>query len=98
MSVYVLIPLAKADIFHIWSFIADDSEVATDRVEQAIYDACAFVADTPMRGHSSPNLTTRSLRFWTLGRYPNYPIVYRPETARFRLSRFCTEKEIYGAS
>jgi plasmid stabilization system protein ParE len=80
MSVYALTPLAKADIFDIWSYIADDSEDAADRVEHAIYDACAFVADAPMRGHSRPDLTTRSLRFWTLTRYPNYTVVYRPET------------------
>jgi antitoxin ParD1/3/4 len=50
-------------------------------VEQAIYDTCAFVADGPMRGHTRPDLTARPLRFWTLTRYPNYTIVYRPETA-----------------
>jgi plasmid stabilization system protein ParE len=81
MSVYVLTPLAKADIFDIWSTIADDNEEAADRVEEAIYSACAFVAESPMRGHSRPDLTTRSLRFWTLTRYPNYAVVYRPETA-----------------
>ena len=63
---YVLTPIAKADIFDIWSYIADDSEVAADRVEQAIYDACAFVAEAPMRGHSRPGFTTRSLRFRTV--------------------------------
>jgi plasmid stabilization system protein ParE len=78
---YVLTPLAKADIFDIWSYIADDSEDAADRVEQAIYDACAFVAEAPMRGHSRPDLTARSLRFRTLTRYPNYAIVYRPDNA-----------------
>ena len=80
MNVYALTPLAKADIFNIWSYIADDNENAADRVEQAIYDACAFVAEAPLRGHSRPDLTTRSLRFWTLTRYPNYTIVYRPES------------------
>jgi len=80
MSGYALTPLAKADIFDIWSYIANDSEIAADRVEQAIYDACAFVAEAPMRGHFRPDLTTRSLRFWTLTRYPNYTVVYRPET------------------
>jgi plasmid stabilization system protein ParE len=35
MSAYVLTPLAKADIFDIWSYIADDSQDAADRVEQA---------------------------------------------------------------
>jgi len=81
MSVYVFAPLAKADIFDIWSYIANDSEDAADRVEREIYAACAFVAEAPMRGHSRPDLTTRSLRFCTLARYPNYTIVYRPETA-----------------
>jgi plasmid stabilization system protein ParE len=80
MSVYVLTPLAKSDIFAIWAYIADHNEDAADRVEQAIYRACAFVAEAPMRGHSRPDLTTRSLRFWTLTRYPNYAVVYRPET------------------
>ncbi len=81
MSVYALTPLAKADIFDIWSYIADDSEETANRVEQAIYDACAFVAEGPMRGHSRSDLTSRPLRFWTLTRYPNYTVVYRPETA-----------------
>lgn len=79
MSDYVLTPLARTDIFQIWSYIAEQNEDAADRVEQAIYDACAFVAQGPMRGHCRPALTTRSVRFWTLTRYPNYTIVYRSE-------------------
>jgi plasmid stabilization system protein ParE len=39
---YVLTPLAKANVFDIWSYIADDNEDAADRVEQAIFDACEF--------------------------------------------------------
>ena len=81
MSGYVLTPIAKADVFDIWSFIAESNEEDADRVEQAIYDACAFVAEAPIRGHTRPDLTNRSLRFWTLTRYPNYAVVYRPETA-----------------
>lgn len=55
-------------------------------MEQAIYDACAFVADGPLRGHSRPDLTPRDLRFWTLTRYPNYTIVYRPETVPLQIT------------
>jgi plasmid stabilization system protein ParE len=84
MSVYLLTPLAKADIFYIWSYIAENSEAAADRVEQAIYDACEFVAEAPLRGHSRTNLTSRSLRFWSLTRYPNYSIVYGRRRSRFR--------------
>ena len=85
MSVYALTRLAKADVFDIWSHIADDSEDAADRVEQAIYDACAFIAEAPMRGHSRLDLTSRLLRFWTLTRYPNYTVVYREETAPLQI-------------
>ncbi len=100
MSVYALTPLAKSDIFDIWSYIADDSnsEETANRVEQAIYDACAFVAEAPMRGHTRSDLTSRPLRFWTLTRYPNYTVVYRPETSPLQVSPFCTGKETYGVS
>lgn len=80
MTAYVLTPLAKADIFDIWAYIAENSEPVATRVEQAIYDACAFLAEGPLRGHTRPDLTARPLRFWTLIRYPNYTVVYRPET------------------
>jgi plasmid stabilization system protein ParE len=40
MSVYALTPLARADIFDIWSYVAENSEAAADRLEQAIHDAC----------------------------------------------------------
>jgi plasmid stabilization system protein ParE len=80
MSGYLLTPLAKADIFNISSYIAEDSLTAADRVEEAIFDACAFVAEAPMRGHSRSDLTDKELRFWTLTRYPNYSVVYRPDT------------------
>jgi plasmid stabilization system protein ParE len=52
MSGYVLTPLAKADVFEIWSYIARGSEHAADRVEEAIHEACAFLAEAPLRGHS----------------------------------------------
>ena len=81
MRAYALSPLAKADIFDIWSHIAEDSEDAANRVELAIYDACMFVAEAPLCGHSRPDVTTRPLRFWTLTRYSNYTVVYRPDTA-----------------
>jgi len=81
MSVYALTPLAKADIVDIWRYIAADNEDAADRVEQAIYDVCELVAQSPAHGHSRSDLTSRPLRFWTLTRYPNYTIVCRPETS-----------------
>lgn len=85
MSAYVLTSIAKADVFDIWTYIAENSEPAADRVEQAIYDACAFLAEDPASGHTRPDLTARPLRFWTLTRYPNYTVVYRPETVPLQI-------------
>src|ERR1700744_5347443 len=85
MSGYVLTPLAKADIFDIWTYIADHNQDAADRVELAIFDACAFLAESPFRGHSRPDITVRPLRFWTLNRYPNYTIVYRPDQSPLQI-------------
>ena len=65
--------------------LRDGNQDAANRVEQAIFDACAFLAEAPVRGHSRPDLTARPLRFWTLSRYPNYVIVYRPEKAPLRI-------------
>jgi plasmid stabilization system protein ParE len=81
MSSYVLTPRARADIFAIWSFIALDSENAPDGVETAIYEACSFLADCPFAGRTRPDLTSRPVRFWALPRYPNYFIIYRPDSA-----------------
>jgi antitoxin ParD1/3/4 len=81
MSLFALTPLAKADIFNIWSFIAQDNEDAAGRVELEIYNTCAFLAEAPLRGHCRPDLTSRPVRFWTLTRYPNYIVVYLPQTA-----------------
>ena len=80
MSGYLLTPLAQADIFHIWSYIALHNEKAADRVEQAIYEACDFLSAGDLRGHLRPDFTSRDLRFWTLTRYPNYTVVYSPDT------------------
>ncbi len=63
MTAYVLTPLAKSDIFDVWAYIAERSEPAADRVEQAIYEGCLFLAKGPLRGHTRPDLTARSLRF-----------------------------------
>jgi plasmid stabilization system protein ParE len=85
MSGYVLTPLAKADIFDIWAYVAENSEPVADRLEQAIHDACAFLAEGPLRGHTRLDLTPLPLRFWTLIRYPNYTVVYRPEMAPLQI-------------
>ena len=86
MSGYALTPLAKADIFDIWSYIAERRFMTLARLSPKSLRAAI------------PDLTTRLLRFWTLTRDPNYTVVFRPETALYRLSASSTEKETYGTS
>jgi plasmid stabilization system protein ParE len=45
MSSYLFTPQALGDLLDIWSFIAQDNPVAADRVEEAIFGACDFLAD-----------------------------------------------------
>lgn len=44
MSSYHFTPQAVDDLFEIWSYIAVDDLDAANRVEEAIYAACAFLA------------------------------------------------------
>jgi antitoxin ParD1/3/4 len=63
MNLFRFTPQAEADLFDIWSYIASDNLESAGRVENAIYEACAFVADGPMRGRMRQDLTSRTLRF-----------------------------------
>ena len=85
MNRFALTPRAKADIFTIWRFIAQDNEAAADRVERQIFEACASLAEAPLSGHTRTDLTSRPVRFWTLPRYPNYTLVYLPEAIPLRI-------------
>jgi plasmid stabilization system protein ParE len=77
---YALTPQARADLSEIWTYIAEDNELAADKVANAIREGCSLLADGPWRGHTRQDLTNLPLRFWTLSRYRSYVIVYRPET------------------
>lgn len=71
---------ATHDLDCIWAFISASSQEAADRVEQEILDTCGQLASSPLIGHKRSDITALPVRFWTLPRYPNYAIVYRPET------------------
>jgi len=43
MPPYRFTPQAVNDLFEIWDYIAQDSRVAADGVEEAIYSACEFL-------------------------------------------------------
>ena len=69
-------PLRRKRIYSEWSYIAQDSVEAAEKVESEIYEACAFLAATPYAGHVRLDLTSLPLRFWTLSRFSRYILVY----------------------
>jgi plasmid stabilization system protein ParE len=60
---------------------------AANHVEAAIYEACAFLADTPLAGRTREDLTGLPLRFWVVQPYRNYWVVYDPERSPLQVIR-----------
>lgn len=78
---FQLTPQAIKDIDSIWQFIAEDNKQAADFVEAEFIAACRRLARYPSMGTKRQDITPLPVRFWTVTKYPNYVIVYRPETA-----------------
>jgi plasmid stabilization system protein ParE len=97
MSAFVLTPEAEADLFEVWSHIAQDSVESADRVEVELYKACTFLASRPHAGHFRSDLTTRSVRFWTVPRFVRYIIVYDPKPHPLRILRILHGARDLGA-
>ena len=73
-------PQATADLDAIWWFIAEHSRDAADRVEDEIIATCRRLARYPLMGTKREDLTPLPVRFWTVTAYPNYVVIYRPDT------------------
>jgi toxin ParE1/3/4 len=87
MSRYQFTPQAVADLFDIWSFVAQDNPTAADRVEDAVFRACDFLADSPLAGRIRKELTALPVRCWVVQPYPSYLIVYDPEKKPLQIIR-----------
>ena len=74
-------PQAAEDLDAIWWFIAEDNRDAADRVEMEIVATCRRLARHPLMGTKRQDVTPLPVRFWAVTKFPNYVIVYRPETA-----------------
>jgi plasmid stabilization system protein ParE len=84
-ALFQLTPQASEDLEAIWSFIARESMDAANRVEDAILDACNLLAQNPLLGSRRASFSERPLRFWAVTQYPNYIVVYRPESVPLRV-------------
>ncbi|HET7108939.1 MAG TPA: type II toxin-antitoxin system RelE/ParE family toxin [Candidatus Acidoferrum sp.] len=87
MSEYRFTPQAADDLFAIWSYIAEGSPEAADRVEEAVYAACAFVAEAPLAGRIREDLTALPVRFWLVQPFRNCWIVYDPKSKPLQIIR-----------
>ena len=76
-----LTPQAIDDLDRIWWFIAEHSVESANRVEAEIIATCHRLAKRPLMGTKRQDITPVPVRFWTVTRFPNYIIVYRPELA-----------------
>jgi plasmid stabilization system protein ParE len=74
-------PRAAEDLDAIWWFIAEENRDAADRVELEIVATCGRLAKHPRIGSRRQDITALPVRFWTVTKFPNYVIVYRPDTA-----------------
>jgi Plasmid stabilization system protein len=79
-AAFLLTTQAMEDLDDIWWFIERDNREAADRMEAAILATCRRLAEYPLIGHHRRDITPLPVRFWTLPKYPNYVIIYRPET------------------
>jgi plasmid stabilization system protein ParE len=77
---FQLTPQASEDLDAIWWIIAEESRDAAERVETEILVTCHRLARHPRMGTKRQDITMLPVRFWTITMFPNYVIVYRPET------------------
>ena len=87
MSRYQLTPEALSDLFELWTYIAADSVAAANRVEEAVYGACALAAERPLTGQVREDLTALPLRFWLVQPYRTCWVVYDPKTSPLQVVR-----------
>ena len=61
---YVLAPQAASDLVEIWRYIKEQTSGTTaDRVESAILERMALLAETPGAGHRRKDLTDEDVKF-----------------------------------
>jgi len=78
-------PQATEDLDAIWWFIGEDNRDAADRVEMEIIATCRRLAKHPRIGTKRQDITSLPVRFWTLPKFSNYVIVYRPDSVPLQI-------------
>ena len=79
-AAYQFTQQAINDLDDIWTYIAAGNADAAMRVESAILSACEGLARHPRLGSRRSEITPLPVRFWAVTQFPNFIVVYRPET------------------
>jgi plasmid stabilization system protein ParE len=82
---FQLTPQALNELDEIWGYIAEDSVDEANRVESAVLAACTSLARHPLLGSKRIEITLLPVRFWTVTKFPNFIVVYRPEKRPLRI-------------
>lgn len=73
-------PLVYEDLIDIWLRIAPDNLEAADQVLDAIDESLENLASQPLMGaeYPSQNPETEGIRYFPVGKFPDYYIFYLP--------------------
>src|ERR1039458_5097675 len=63
---------------------------------EGIFATCQRLAKHPRMGTKRQDITPLPVRFWTVARFPNYVIVYRPETVPLQVVAVLRSEERRG--
>jgi plasmid stabilization system protein ParE len=74
---FILSPTGRQDMDDIWLYIAKDSPIIADRVEQELIAAMRQIGKYPQSGHFRADLTSKNVRFRSVY---SYMIIYDPST------------------
>lgn len=78
---------ASADLEAIVDFIAADNPDAAVAVVEAIRESCLLLCEFPLISFRRPRLTKKPVRLLVVSRYPNYLIVYQPDSRSLQILR-----------
>jgi plasmid stabilization system protein ParE len=85
-AAFQLTTQATEDLDAIWWIIPEENRDAAERVETEILTTCRRLARHPRMGINRQDITLPPVRFWTITKFPNYVIVYRPETVPLQVA------------
>jgi len=75
MASFVVSPEAEEDLDRIWRYLLSEAGLATaNRIQSALLEAFAGLAESPGQGHKRSDLTERNVLFYSVFQYM---VVYR---------------------